>query len=143
MAKNVRTVTPSETAGDGRQLLSEHQGSCVPVVDSENQPVGIISSNDFLEDPDDSTPASEIMSEHVYTVPRYGAPSLAARIMRNHGIHHVVVTHEKQVVGLMSSFDLLRLVEDHSFVMKNPPSVSKRKKQGKRRQAEINGMDDK
>ena len=74
------------------------------------------------------------MNANVYTVPQYADASLAARIMRNHGIHHVVVTHEKKVVGIISSFDLLRLVEEHRFVMKNAPDVSK--KGGKRKQSE-------
>ena len=47
--------------------------------------------------------------------------------MRNHNIHRVVVTHEKQVVGMLSAFDLLKLVEDHRYVAKNAPTQSKRK----------------
>ena len=44
--------------------------------------------------------------------------------MRNHRIHHVVVTHEKKVVGILSAFDLLKLVEDHRFVMKSAPQAA-------------------
>jgi signal-transduction protein with cAMP-binding, CBS, and nucleotidyltransferase domain len=47
--------------------------------------------------------------------------------MRNHGIHRVVVTHEQKVVGVLSSFDLLTLVEDRRWVAKNPPTESQRK----------------
>ncbi len=57
----------------------------------------------------------------------YALSSIAARIMRNHGIHRVVVTHEHKVVGMLSAFDLLKLVEDHRYVAKNPPTPSKRK----------------
>jgi hypothetical protein len=32
-----------------------------------------------------------------------------------------VVTHEKKVVGLISSFDLMKLVEGKRFTMKNAP----------------------
>jgi signal-transduction protein with cAMP-binding, CBS, and nucleotidyltransferase domain len=46
--------------------------------------------------------------------------------MRNHHIHHLVVTHENEIVGVLSSFDLLQLVEDHRFAIKNPPTSSKR-----------------
>ncbi len=68
------------------------------------------------------------MTQKVYTVPQYADPSLAARIMRKHKIHHVVVTHEKKVVGIISSFDLLKLVEEHRFVMKNAPDTPKSRK---------------
>ena len=74
---------------------------------------------DVLQADKSGTPISQVMSEHVYTVPKYSDVSLAARVMRNHKIHHVIVTHEGRLVGLLSSFDLLRLVEDHRFVMKN------------------------
>lgn len=43
--------------------------------------------------------------------------------MRNHEIHRVVVTHEHRVVGVLSAFDLLELVEDHRFVTSNAPTV--------------------
>ena len=67
------------------------------------------------------------MTEKVYTVPKYDDVSTAARVMRNHHIHRVVVTHEQAVVGVLSSFDLLKLVEGHRFVAKNAPTPSKRK----------------
>jgi CBS domain-containing protein len=68
------------------------------------------------------------MTEKVYTVPKYDDVSVAARIMRNHQIHRVVVTHEQKVVGVISAFDLLQLVESHRYVAKNPPSESGRKR---------------
>ena len=86
---------------------------------------------DFLDSVGNDTLVSEIMTEKVYNVSQYDDAHMAARVMRNHDIHHVVVTHEKKVAGILSSFDLLRLVEEHRFVMKNPPPESKRKS-GKR-----------
>lgn len=142
MVAQVMTVTPHQTCGHVRKLLSEHRGSCLPVVDPEGIPVGVVSSADFLEDHPDGTPISQIMTEKIYTIAQYSDPSLAARIMRNHGIHHVIVTHEKQVVGIVSSFDLLRLVEEHRFVMKNAPDVSHKKKGSKRRKEEVVDADE-
>ncbi|MGI9383563.1 MAG: CBS domain-containing protein, partial [Methyloligellaceae bacterium] len=66
------------------------------------------------------------MSDHVIVVPAYNDASVAARIMRKRKIHHVVVTHEKKVVGIISSFDLLKLVEGRRFVARNAPTPSKR-----------------
>jgi CBS domain-containing protein len=68
------------------------------------------------------------MSEDVTVVPAYNNVDVAARIMRKHKIHHVVVTHEKKVVGIISSFDLLRLIEGHRFVAKDAPKPSRRGK---------------
>jgi CBS domain-containing protein len=74
------------------------------------------------------SPISTIMTKSVYTVPKYDDVSVAARIMRNHKIHRVVVTHEQKVVGMVSAFDLLALVEAHRWVPKNPPSKARRQK---------------
>ena len=63
----------------------------------------------------------------VITIPEYNDASAAARVMRNHKIHHVVVTKEKEIVGIISSFDLLQLVEDHRFVMKGAPTPKKQR----------------
>ena len=136
MVAKVMTTTPHQTAGHVREVMREHSVSCIPVVDGDDQPVGIVTATDLLNDFPDNKPLSQIIGDKVFTVPRYGDPSLAARIMRNHRIHHVIVTEEKKVVGIISSYDLLKLVEDHRFVMKNAPTPSK-KAGGKRRKSEV------
>ena len=40
--------------------------------------------------------------------------------------HIGIVTEDKKVVGMVSSFDLLRLVEDHRFTMKQGPTPSRK-----------------
>ena len=75
------------------------------------------------------------MTEKVYTIPEYEDVSVAARMMRNHKIHHLIVTQEQKVIGIISSYDLLKLIEGHRFVMKNP-STPKGKGGGKRTKSE-------
>ncbi len=137
MTEKVMTTTPHQSVGHVGEVMQSHSVHCMPVVDTEGVPVGIVTSTDVLQATNMGQPVSRIMTENVYTVPKYGDVSLAARIMRNHGIHHVLVTHEGQLIGLISSFDLLQLVEDHRFVMKNAPDVSKRG--GKRKKSETLG----
>lgn len=127
MVSPVMTTTPHQSVGHVKKVLRENNASCMPVVNSDGEPVGIVTASDLLQDSKDGSRISDIMTEKVFTVPKYNDVSVAARIMRNHRIHHVVVTHEKQVAGIISSYDLLKLVEDHQFVMKNAPSESKKK----------------
>jgi len=134
MTEKVMTATPHQSVGHVGEVMQSHSVHCMPVVDTEGAPVGIVTSTDVLQATNMGQQVSHIMTENVYTVPEYGDVSLAARIMRNHGIHHVLVTHEGHLIGLISSFDLLQLVEDHRFVMKNAPDVSKRG--GKRKKSE-------
>jgi CBS domain-containing protein len=127
MTESVVTTEPHATADHVRRILERNGIGAIPVVDSDARPVGIVSSTDFVAGLNPSSPVKTIMTEKVYTVPKYEDVSTAARIMRNHGIHRVVVTHEQKVVGILSSFDLLKLVEDHRFVAKNAPTKSSRK----------------
>lgn len=127
MAKSVVVAEPHHSVEHVRKILEKNRITAVPVVDSEHHPIGIVSSTDLAHGLKEGTPISGIMTEKVYTVPQYDDVSVAARAMRNHRIHRVVVTHEKMVVGMLSAFDLLKLVEGHRFVAKNAPQRSKRK----------------
>ena len=127
MVSNVITTTPHKTVGHVKAMMRTNDVRVIPVVGPESEPLGIVAASDLIGDFSDETAVSQVMTEKVYTVPRYDDVHVAARVMRNHRLHHVVVVEESRVVGILSSFDLLRLVEDHRFVMKNPPTASKRK----------------
>ena len=126
MAENVISVEPNATIGDARRLFQEKKLHAVPVIADDGVLAGILSTQDLVTDARDDQSVHELMTEHVYTIPQYNDVHHAARLMRNHKVHHVIVTHEKQVVGILSSFDLLKLVEDHRFVMKQSPGQKKR-----------------
>ncbi|NIP31990.1 MAG: CBS domain-containing protein [Candidatus Dadabacteria bacterium] len=131
MAKNVIGCQPHHTVEHVKKMMKKNKVHAIPVLDGENELRGIVSSMDMTEDLKNKTPISKVMTEKVYTIPMYNDIHHVARLMRNHKVHHVVVTHEKKIVGILSSFDLLKLVEDHRFVMKPAPSKST-KKQTKR-----------
>ena len=141
MAAQVMTATPHQTFDHVKSVLASNRGSCLPVVGPQEEPLGIVTANDLLGGHAGNSTVSSFMTKKVYTIPENSDVSLAARIMRNHHIHHVVVTRKQAVCGIISSFDLLKLVEDHRFVMKNAPDISQKKKGGKRRQHEVVGDD--
>ncbi|MCE7997041.1 MAG: CBS domain-containing protein [Roseivirga sp.] len=126
MVKNVVTTQPHKTIGHVKDMMRNNSISCVPVVNSDNEPIGIVTTNDFRLSQSDSSPVSQLLSGHVYAVPAYNDVSVAARVMRKHKFHHLVVTHEKEIVGIISSFDLLKLLDEHKFVMKNAPTPNKK-----------------
>lgn len=127
MTRSVITAEPHHSVEHVRHMLENNAISAVPVVDSDGHPLGIVSTTDLVQALKPGSPISQIMTEKVYTVPQYDDTSIAARVMRNHKIHRVVVTHEQKVVGMLSAFDLLELVEAHRYVARNPPTPSKRK----------------
>jgi len=115
MARRVITAQPHHTVQHVRDLMRRNRILAVPIVGPDDEPVGIVTSSDLVDDLKAGTPISHLMTAGVYKVPAYNDVRVAARIMRKHKIHHVVVTHEQKLVGIISSFDLLKLIEDHSF----------------------------
>lgn len=133
MAKRVITAARHYTVDQVRSMMERNRIGAIPVVDSDNVPLGIITSTDLSRPRlKDHTPISRIMSNEVKAIPAYNDVSAAARAMRRDKIHHLVVTHEKQVVGLISSYDLLKLVEGHRFTMKKAPAQKKKSKRARR-----------
>ena len=128
MSKNVVTTRPHKSIGHVKDIMKKNNISSVPVVNENNEPVGIVTSNDFRMGYKDSSPVSKLLVSHVYQIPAYNDASIAAKIMRKHKIHHVVVTHEKEIVGIISSFDLLKLLDHNRYVPKNLPTPSKKTK---------------
>lgn len=122
MAKNVVTVTPTATVDRVRRIFSKNSFGAIPVVNSDNEPVGIISTTDLVEELNGSSPISSFMTTGVETVSSYANVDTAAALMRRKKIHRVVVTHEKQVVGMLTTFDLLELVEGKRFTANQPPT---------------------
>lgn len=127
MIAHTIVITPDTTIGEARARMLTEEIHALPVIDARGEPIGIVTSTDLLAESPPDAPVEQIMSTGVFTVPRYADAHIAARVMRNHGLHHVLVTHEKRVIGIVSSFDLLRLVENHRFVRKNGPTESHRR----------------
>ena len=131
MHSPVMTLTPHQSVGHARDLMKEHKVSAFPMVTPDGELVGVVTASDLIDDHTDETPLGSFAKKNVYTVHPDDGPHVAARIMRNHGLHHVVVVEGAEgkhgsVTGMVSTFDLLRLVEDHRFLMKNAPTPSKK-----------------
>ncbi len=118
MSKRVITAQPHHTVAHVRELMTKNRILAVPVVGPDGEAVGIVTSSDLMNGHNERSPVSKVMTEGVYKLPAYNNIDVAARVMRKHKIHHVVVTHEQQIVGIVSSFDLLKLVENHRFEAK-------------------------
>jgi len=127
MVASVITTHQHKSVGHAKDIMKKNGIHSLPIVNHERELEGIITVNDFTDEVSNETLISHIMTKKVYTIPMYSDNSIAARIMRNHHIHHLVVTNEKKIVGVLSTFDLLLLVEDHRYVAKNPPTLGKNK----------------
>lgn len=112
MVSPVVTATRHQTLADACRLMHHHAVGALPVVDPDGVPVGIITVWDLVR-PDalPAAPVEAVMSRRVATVTESDAARLAARVMQRHGLHHLLVTRYGVLIGIVSAFDLLRLVD--------------------------------
>ena len=140
MNPDVVCARPGMTAAEVAKLLALRGVSGAPVVDEQGRILGLISQSDlvrhsskpitaeesgqFYSDDDlyrdlgsvpadrSDTPVEDLMSKGIYTVSRDTGVAVAANIMRERHIHRLVVTDRARVVGVITSHDLLRVVEE-------------------------------
>jgi CBS domain-containing protein len=135
MRKQVIFSTPEQRVGHLKTLFKKNKINILPVIDHDEEIVGVVSSRDLLDETNDEKHVRDMMTEKVYTIPPYEKVNIAAKIMRNHHIHHLIVTHEKKLVGIISTFDLLKILEKSKFTAKNMTAPTKAK--GKRAKTEV------
>jgi len=128
MVTSVVTTHKHQTVGHAKDIMKRNRIHSLPIVNEAHEVEGIITTKDLVDDVSNDTPIRHIMTTKILTIPKYSDVHIAARIMRNHHIHHLVVTHEKQIAGVLSSFDLLKLIEKHRYIAKNAPTPSKKSK---------------
>lgn len=141
MNPDVVCARPKMTVGDVQRLLAENHVSGAPVVDDQRRAVGVISQSDlvrhalehttageaglFFSDDEayedvgrlpvdrSATPVEQIMTTEVVSVNREDGVAVAANIMRERKVHRLVVTEGGAVVGVVTSLDLMRVVEEN------------------------------
>lgn len=93
-------------------LMTENHISCVPIVDDEMRPTGIVTKLDLLECANEGrTSAREVMMPHAMTLRSNASLKSAAELMSREGFHHVLVVDDSRaLVGVVSTFDITRWV---------------------------------
>ena len=111
MVKSVVAVDESKSVGEARDLMDNNDIGALPVVNAHGTLVGVVTATDLMLDYEDVLPVSRIMTSPPHTLAPGADVGQAARLMRQHGIHHVIILERDQMVGIVSSLDLLQLIE--------------------------------
>jgi CBS domain-containing protein len=142
MSRPVITVSPETQVKEAARLLVERGISALPVLDVRGALVGIVSEADLMsmqERPDPrgqatplppsagSSPASvaEVMTRHVLTLQVGSEVSQAVRAMLEAGVKRMPVMRGKQLVGIVSRRDLMRVIArpDESLRERQPSAA--------------------
>jgi CBS domain-containing protein len=130
MTTDVVWVDPSKTIREIAQLISERHISAVPVVDSSNKIVGIVSEGDLIQREELGTSttlsgqntrganadyakshgmyASDVMTRNVITVSEDTSLAEIAEIMQTERIKRVPVTRDAKLVGIVSRSNIVQ-----------------------------------
>jgi acetoin utilization protein AcuB len=96
------------TVKDALDTIQERQVHHLPVVDSEDNLVGIVAEKDLLRAQNDDL-LRDIMTRDVVTVTEYTALEEAARIMADHKISSLPVMRSGKLVGIVTETDLFKV----------------------------------
>ena len=113
MQHEVYSVSPDDTMQAVEALMLARGLSWVPVVDSNDAVLGVISSADLLRFHADGKGAAVVCAWQICTykpimVRPNATLSEVARLMLEARIHHVVVAQGTDIKGVVSSFDFVR-----------------------------------
>ena len=140
MNPDVVSVDPRTTASEALTLLLERDVADAPVVSGSGGIIGIISqaalvrhvdtpstasqTGRFFTDDESyrelgdtidhhtETPVEKVMSTEMHPVTRETGVAVAANIMRERRLHRLFVTDKGKLVGVVTSLDLMRIVEE-------------------------------
>lgn len=92
-------------------MLRTHIG-CVPVVDADGRPLGMITKYDLIERHGSSRPAltaAQLMMPLTIAVSERATIAHAATLMAAEDIHHLLVVDDAgQLIGIVSTMDIVR-----------------------------------
>lgn len=126
MTAPVATASPETSLAEAARELADIAISGLPVVESSGQVVGIITESDLLnallQSVPAETPVRTVMTRSVVTVDEFASANSVVRLLRLKQLHHLPVTRQGSVVGLITPQDVIRYVVTHEFPP--PPDVA-------------------
>jgi len=113
MKKNVITLDVTITVKDAASVMSDAKIGSI-IITKENIPVGILTERDIVtriivEEKPLSTPLSEVMSKPLLSISPDKTVWEAAEIMKNSEIHKIAVQDGNNLVGIVTSTDLIKI----------------------------------
>jgi CBS domain-containing protein len=126
MTTKVVAATPYMTLTEAARELGRLEVTGLPVVDANGQVIGILTESDLLnallEETPIETPNKSIMTTPVVTVDEFTPADTVIRLLRAHRVHHLPVTRQGVVVGLITPQEVIRYFVAHELPL--PPEAA-------------------
>jgi len=106
MTRKVVTLSIQNTIAEARGLMEKHQFRHVPVVEGRRL-IGIVSDRDLLTSREDAVTVQDVMVRDPIAVSPESAVDESAQLMRQNRIDALPVVEDDQLVGILTSSDIL------------------------------------
>lgn len=107
MSSPVTVTNRNNKVGHLKDLFSRKGINAVPVLEMDGTISGIVSASDVAKCHDENELVQNIMVNRVHIVMKNNRVKDAAAMMVKNNVHHLVVMEEGDVVGMLSSMDIV------------------------------------
>ena len=110
MILNPITLTPDKTVEDARELMKKYSVSGIPIVNDQNELVGILTNRDLRFEPNPKLPVYELMTkENLVTAPLGTTLEKAEKILQKYRIEKLpVIDRNNKLKGLITFKDIMK-----------------------------------
>ena len=118
MSSPVITIEENETADKAARLMAKHNVGCIVVIGKQGKPLGVITERDLVvrvlarNNQPSKLVAKDVMTSPLITVDPDETLSEAARRMSRINIRRLGVMYKGNLVGLISSKDILAITPE-------------------------------
>ena len=108
MIKDPITMDKNSNVKDALSIMKKHQIGGIPVINSSNELIGIVTNRDLRFQKDISIEISKIMTKKLVTAKVGISLDSAEKILKKHKIEKLPIVEGKKFVGLITYKDILK-----------------------------------
>jgi signal-transduction protein with cAMP-binding, CBS, and nucleotidyltransferase domain len=121
MTQKLVTIALSNSAQEAAIKMKENDTSSLVVIDGNNKPVGIVTERDLVTrvcvhgSSSKTAKLEHVMSSPVVTIDALSSVEVAADIMTQNGVRHLLVAEDEDIskpLGIISTSDFVRYLRD-------------------------------
>ena len=111
MTERLETISPSSTTQEAAKKMRDKKVSSLVVVDMEDKPMGIVTERDLVRQvctkaiSSDTVMVQHIMSSPLATIDANSSIEVAADIMIQNKVRHLLVMDENKTLGIITPSD--------------------------------------
>jgi len=113
MSSPVISTPKSVTISHLKSLFERKNINATPIIDNDGGILGIVTSSDVAAIHNNSLQLQDILSSKVHICLKNNRIKDAAKTMVKHDIHHLVVMDNGNIVGMVSSMDIIKFFSQH------------------------------